>query len=181
MLRGRPFLYIFIMSSLESLKIDLKGLKEGDSVLSFHLGDDYFEAIGGSEVRNGIVDVTLAVHRTVDFYELDFHTEGVVRVMCDICLDDMELPIKADNRLTAKFGDEYAEEDDLITVCKEDGVLDMSWFVYEFIALAIPIKHTHGPGECNPEMMQTVERYSAERNSETVVDPRWAALEKLKK
>lgn len=167
------------MSSLESLNIDLKGLKEGGSVLSFHLGDDYFRAIGGSEVKTGAVDLTLAIHRTVDFFELDFHTEGTVNVTCDICLDDMEQPVEADNRLTAKFGDEYAEEDDLVTVRKDDGVLDVSWFVHEFIALAVPIKHAHAAGECNPEMIQAVEIYSAERSGETAVDPRWAALEKL--
>lgn len=172
------------MSCLESLKIDLKGLKEGDSVLDFHLDDDYFKAIGGSEVRRGAVDVRLTIHRTIDFYELDFHSEGTVRVQCDICLDDMEQPVEADSRLTAKFGDEYAEDDDLITVCEDEGVLDVSWFVYEFIALAIPMRHAHGPGRCNPEMMQAIEKYSASGNSgdgeEASVDPRWNELKKLK-
>jgi len=172
------------MCSLESLKIDLKGLKEGDSVLSFHLGDDYFKAIDGPEAKSGAVDVTLTVHRTVDFYELDFHTEGTVSVPCDICLDEMEQPIAAYNRLTAKFGEEYSEDDDLITVKEDDGVLDVSWFIYEFIALAIPIKHVHEPGGCNPDMIHALDEHSAAKGGnggkEPAIDPRWSGLEKLK-
>lgn len=44
----RPyFLYIVIMCSLESFKIDLKSLKEGDTVISYSLDDAYFKAIDG--------------------------------------------------------------------------------------------------------------------------------------
>ena len=177
-------LYIIIMCSLESFKIDLKSLEEGDTVISYSLDDAYFKAIDGPEVRSGAVRVIVTVHRTVDFYELDFHSEGTVHVPCDICLDDMEQPVSADNRLTVKFGDEYSEEDDLITVEKDEGLLDVSWFIYEFIALGIPIKHVHAPGKRNPAMIKALEEHSAARSSDEdavpAVDPRWSELEKLK-
>jgi uncharacterized metal-binding protein YceD (DUF177 family) len=60
----------------------------------------------------------------------------------------------------------------------------MSWLIYEFIVLAIPIKHVHAPGKCNPAMSQVLEELSADRSSDEVsnqpIDPRWSALEKLK-
>ena len=172
------------MCSLELLKIDLKELKEGITTLGYSLGDTYFGSLDEVEIKRGHVDVTVTVHRTENYFELDFHTEGTVHVPCDICLDDMEQPIETDNRLVVKFGEEYSEDDDLITVEKNDGVLDASWFVYEFIALNIPIKHVHAPGKCNPAMIEKLHEHSATRSSdeeaETEVDPRWSELEKLK-
>ncbi len=60
----------------------------------------------------------------------------------------------------------------------------VAWYLYEFIALAIPIKHVHAPGKCNPAMVRALEEYSAARSGEEdeqAMDPRWEALLKLKK
>ena len=172
------------MCSLESFKIDLKGLKEGVTIFKYDLDNAYFEAVDGPEVRSGAVEVELRVQRTSEYFELNFHSEGTVNVPCDICLDDMEQPVSSDNRLTVKFGEEYSEDDDLITVERDEGRLDVSWFIYEFIALSIPIKHVHAPGKCNPAMIKALEEHSAARSSdgdeEKPVDPRWSELEKLK-
>ena len=84
------------MCSLESLKIDLKGLKEGETIFKYDLDNAYFEAVDGPEVRSGAVNVELSVQRTSEYFELNFHSEGTVNVPCDICLDDMEQPVSSD-------------------------------------------------------------------------------------
>ncbi len=146
---------------LETLKIDLKGLKEGANHLTFDLDDTYFKAIDAPEVSQGRVHVSLDVVRTGnDFFTLDFHETGMVLVPCDICLELMEQPIETTQRL------------------------DVAWYLYEFIALAIPIKHVHAPGKCNPAMVRALEEHSAARSGqedEQPMDPRWEALLKLKK
>ena len=92
--------------------------------------------------------------------------------------------MSADNTLTARIGEEYSEDEDIITVGKEEPLLDISWFVYEFIALSIPIRHVHAPGKCNPAMIKVLEEHSAARSAEgdaeEPVDSRWSELEKLK-
>lgn len=171
------------MCSLELLKIDLKELKEGLTSLEFSLGDAWFQSLDEADIKRGSVDVSINVRRTENYFELSFHTEGIVNVPCDICLDDMEQPINCDNRLVAKFGEEYSEDDDLVTVAENEGILDVAWFIYEFIALNIPIKHVHAPGKCNPAMIKALEEHSATRSSdegEEAIDPRWSGLEKLK-
>ena len=172
------------MSSLEPFKIDLKGLKEGANTFDFDLDDAYFEAVDAPAVRHGRLHTTLTVRRTADFFDLDFHTEGSVTVPCDLCLDDMEQAVEADNHLVAKFGDDYSEDDDLVTVRDDEGILDVAWFIYEFIALSIPLRHVHAPGKCNPAMMKVLEEHSAARSGdedgEQPMDSRWAALLKLK-
>lgn len=172
------------MCSLDTFKIDLKGLGEGASALSFDLHDDYFKAIDATEVNGGCVHVELNVQRIGGMFTLDFHTEGTVIVPCDVCLDDMEQPIKADNRLAAKFGEEYSDEDDEVMVVAEDkGILDVSWLIYEFIALALPIKRVHAPGKCNAAMIKKFNELSAARSGDgddDGMDPRWNGLLKLK-
>ena len=172
------------MFSLEPFKIDLNGLKEGITTLNFDLGNAYFEAIDAPLTSKGNLNVELVIGRTSDFFELNFHTEGVITVQCDRCLDDMEQCINTDNRLVAKFGDEYSEDDDLITVPEDEGLIDVAWFIYEFIELDVPIKHVHAPGKCNPAMIEMLNEHSATRssdgNSKKPVDPRWSKLEKLK-
>lgn len=171
------------MCSSELLKIDLKELKEGLTTLEFNLGDAWFSSLDEGEIKRGNVCVSVSVRRTENCFELSFHTEGTVLIPCDICLDDMEQPINCDNRLVAKFGEEYSEDDDLITVAENEGILDTAWFIYEFIALNIPIKHVHAPGKCNAAMIKALQEHSATRSSDEdgeAIDPRWSGLEKLK-
>ena len=165
-------------------KIDLKGLAQGDTVLSFAIDDAFFEAVEAPVVRHGCLQTTLTIHRTDDFFDLDFHTEGLVTVMCDRCLDDMDQPISANDHLAVKFGTACSEDDELITVAKDEGILDVSWFICQFIELRIPLRHVHAPGKCNPAMMDVLKEHSAARSGEesaqSSMDSRWAALEKLK-
>ena len=172
------------MCSLESLNIDLKGLNEGANVLEFNLGDAYFEAIDAPEVRRGSVRVSLNVYRRDSYFDLDFTIDGTVMVPCDLCLDDMEQSVSSSNRLVAKFGEEYSEDDDIITVPEKEGMLDTSWLIYQFVELAVPLRHVHAPGKCNPAMMKILEEHSAARSGdgddEKPVDSRWAALSQIK-
>lgn len=174
------------MCSLEPFRIDLKGLKDGDTTLTFSLDDSYFGAIEASEVKKGNINVTLLIHKVAErYFDLDFHIEGEVMVVCDRCLDDIPQTITTDTRLVARFGEEYSEEGDLVIVPEDDGVLDVTWLIYEFIALNIPIKHVHAPGKCNRAMIEMLEEHSAATRSsdgvdEKSIDPRWSGLLKLK-
>ena len=160
------------MSSLEQFKIDLKGLSEGDNVFDFDLSDPYFEAIQAPAVQRGRVHSSLTIRRTGDVFYLDFHTDGFVIVPCDLCLEDMEQPIESDDHLVAKFGED-----------EDNAILDVSWFIYEFIELSIPLRHVHAPGKCDPAMMKILQEHSAARSGDEdtePVDSRWAALKKIK-
>ena len=172
------------MCSLEQFKIDLKRLTDEVTTLEFDLDNHFFDALDGSELRQGTLHVSVSIRKATGFFELQFHTEGTVTVTCDRCLDDMDQPISTDNRLVVKLGTVYSEEDDVITVPEDEGILDTSWLIYEFIMLAIPIKHVHAPGKCNPAMSQVLEELSADRSSDEAsdqpIDPRWSKLANLK-
>ena len=172
------------MCGLESYKIDLKGVKDETTRLDFDLNDDFFGALDGSQLEHGALHVSVSIRKMAGFFALLFHTEGSVVVTCDRCLDDMNQPIETDNKLMVKLGDTYSEDDDTVTIDENEGMLDLSWFIYEFIMLAIPIKHVHAPGKCNSAMTQKLEELSgAVRSSEEkeeAIDPRWEKLKNLK-
>ena len=173
-----------MMNSLELLKIDLKSMVSEETSLAFDLDDTYFAALDDAEVKRGSLHVSVSIRKATGFFELNFHTEGNVIVQCDRCLDDMEQPVESDNRLIVKLGSDYSEEDDIIVVPEDEGILDTSWFIYEFVALVIPIRHVHAPGKCNPAMTKALEELSADRSSDEessqAVDPRWEKLKNLK-
>ena len=165
----------------------------------FLLDNLFFAHIDGPEVQKGKVNVELTVKKTSRAFELSFQTEGIVWVPCDRCLDEMEQPVTSSDKLMVKFGREYAEEgDNLIVIPEEEGEINVAWFMYEFIALAIPMKHVHAPGKCNKAVTSKLNKHLrtsgyddaeesfgagedivVEDEAEEQIDPRWNELKKI--
>ena len=148
------------MGKFDKYKIDLKGMQADSCKYEFVLDNLFFANIDGPEVQKGKVNVTLVVKKTSRAFELNFQTDGMVWVPCDRCLDDMEQPVSSTDKLMVKFGHEYAEEgDNLIVIPEEEGEINVAWFMYEFIALAIPMKHVHAPGKCNKAVSSKLHKH----------------------
>ncbi|OAV67431.1 putative uncharacterized ACR [Bacteroidales bacterium Barb4] len=161
------FLRKKILGKFDIYKVDLKGFTQESNTFDYLLGNTFFANIDGDEVRKGKVQATLTVKRTAVAFELDFQLQGTVKVSCDRCLDDMDLPIDTRNRLIVKFGKEYAEESDEVVVIPEDeGSINIAWFLYEFIALSVPMKHIHAPGKCNKNMSSKLKKHTARDTSD---------------
>ena len=172
------------MCNLEQFKVDLKALTEEVTPLEWELDDQFFEQLEDAQLQQGSVHVSGSIRKAVGFFELELQSVGTVRVPCDRCLEMMDQPVEADLRLIVKMGSEYTDDDDVITVDEAHPVLDTAWLRYESIALAVPIRHVHQPGDCNVSMSEKLNELSAARSSdadaEDAVDPRWAALKGLK-
>jgi len=170
------------MCSLENFSIELKGMKSDSEHFDFPLKDDYFQLLEAPEVSRGTLMAALDVRKVGDAFELNFHVVGDVIIPCDLCLDDMLQHIDATDKLIARFGDDNDESGDDIIVAETEGTLDVSWIIYEIIALAIPVRHVHAPGECNADMLRHLEEHAAKQvdEAEPEEDPRWAALKQLK-
>ncbi len=150
------------MGKFDTYKIDLKNLSSGVHQFEYSLENKFFIDIDGTEVQKGKVKVFLTLKRSSIMFDMNFQLNGIVWVPCDRCLDDMELPIETENRLVVKFGKEYAEESEEIVVIPEaEGAINLAWFLYEFIALAVPMKHIHPPGKCNKSMSSKLKKHTA--------------------
>jgi len=189
------------LGRFDKYKIDLKGMQADTVKYEFVLDNLYFSHIDGPEVQKGKVTVILTVKKTSHAFELNFQTDGIVWVPCDRCLDDMEQTVSSTDKLMVKFGHEYAEEgDNLIVIPEEEGEINVAWFMYEFIALSVPMKHVHAPGKCNKAMTSKLSKHLrtngnddseepdtfvgdddiiVEEEVEEQVDPRWNELKKI--
>ena len=172
------------MDVTKQYAIAWKGLKNGTYRFDFKVDNALFEAYGSTDIKDGDLSVGVTLERGESMLSLQTVIRGTVTVACDRCLEDMELPIEAQERMEAKFGEESSEDDACVTVAEDEGILDVAWLIYELTALAIPVRHVHAPGKCNPAMIRVLEEHSAVRSGEgdeKATDPRWAALEQLKK
>ena len=134
-------------------------MKADSAKYEFTLDNQFFVDLDGPEVQKGKLAVELNVKKTSGVFLLDFQTEGFVIVPCDRCLDEMELPVSTSDKLKVKLGSSFAEEGDIVVVPEEDGYINIAWFLYEFIALNIPMKHVHAPGKCNKGMVGKLSKH----------------------
>lgn len=186
------------MGKFDKYKIDLKDMENDSSAYEFVLDNAFFNSIDAPEVQKGNIHVALTVKRTAGAYELSFQINGTVQIPCDRCLDDMDLDITSTDKLKVKLGKDYAEEGDIVVIPEEEGIINIAWFMYEFIALSIPMKHVHALGKCNKAMVgklnkhlrvssdddewsadleETLTEIDEEVSQE--MDPRWNDLKKI--
>lgn len=173
--------FIEAMGRFDKYNVDLKGMKAASLELEFDLDNAFFADIDGEEFQRGAVNAKVLVKKNKDIFDFSFALAGHVVVPCDRCLDDLDIEVDAENTLRVKLGDEYADEGDIVVVPEQDGDFNLSWYLYEFIALALPMKRVHAPGKCNHEMTGKLKKHSHEANEgeEQEVDPRWAGLKNI--
>ncbi|MCQ2258548.1 MAG: DUF177 domain-containing protein [Bacteroidaceae bacterium] len=184
------------MEKRNSYRIDLLDSQLKGKHFEYVIGDEFFENIEGLIHRGQLHSIVDCVG-TGSIYKFVIHTEGVVIVPCDRCLADLELRIETTDELSVKLGDNYSDEGDCVVVSEAEGYLDLAQFIYEFVALSMPISCCHEPGKCDDTMMEELSRHQTARSgfdgdevqefdnddaeqSESEIDPRWAALKKLK-
>lgn len=151
------------MGKLDTYTIDLKRILTHAEEFNYRLDDDFFAALEAGEVQGGQVAAHLRVEPRAGRHVLSFSLEGTVRLTCDRCLDEMDYPVAVTRELTVKFGPEFSDEgDDLVIVSEAEGRIDVAWYLYEFIALSLPMQHMHAEGECNEEMMRALRAHSVD-------------------
>ena len=161
--------------------IPVSGLALGVHDFKFDIEDSFFADLDYSEVKQGTVAVALHVVREELMMTLTFNIDGKVRVTCDRCADEFDIPIQSEQVFFIKLGSEEVEEsDDVAVVPADQHAYDVRSLIYEYIILAIPIHRVHPEGQCNPEVLALLSHDEEPDEEETVVDPRWAALKDVK-
>ena len=191
------------MGRFDLYKVDLKNMQQDVQVFEYLLDNLFFTNIGGEDFQKGKINTQLKIIKKANVFDLSFTLNGIVTIPCDRCLDDMDLPVDTTAHLIVKLGKDYSEESDEIVVIPEtEGIINLSWFLYEFVSLAIPIKRIHGPGKCNKQMTSKLKKHLAKSDDDDMsfgsddadiividedepyeeerTDPRWEALKGLK-
>ena len=173
---------------LAKYSIAYKGLSTGKHHFDFSVDDRFFDAFEDSEIKKGHADVSVDLDKQSHLLTLDFRINGEVAVTCDRCLEEMEQQVDTSYAMSIKYGDDYDEGDDCVTLPEGEAGYNVARVIYDTVALAIPIMHVHPDGQCDKEMSSLLEEHLATGDGsnddcdcdDDNCDPRWEALKKLK-
>ena len=176
------------MNPLKQFSVPFTGLKLGSHQFEYELDDHFFNAFEYSLIKSGHLKVNLELDKQETMLILKFKVEGTLNLDCDKCLSEFAYPVNLYERQIVKFAEDELESDDdeIISLNRKETAIDISGPLYEMINVAVPyIKNCDQAGkECDQEMINRLENLAFDKQddeSEQTSDPRWEALNKLKK
>jgi uncharacterized metal-binding protein YceD (DUF177 family) len=172
------------MGVLDDFKIQFSGLKIGDHDFELEADDRFFEALGHAPDFTGSVKINLILTKRPHMLELAFTMNGGIDSQCDRCSAAFAQPIMGRHMLYVKFAegvDGEAVDDDMIILSPEAHEVDVAQFVFENIALSLPLRKVPCEdlgmtGLCDQEVLQMLEV----QNKANEANPMWDALGKMK-
>ena len=170
--------------------VNIIGLSNKVHDFHYEFGDEFFKHYGTQVVEQGdfVADVSLDKRET--FIEATFRIKGQAKLVCDRSLDPFSHPVKVEKKIVFKYGDEDQElSDEIVIINRDTDTLELGQYIYEFIALEIPIKKLHPRYQHEADMDENAEGkiiYSSgsdqnfDNDGSDDIDPRWEKLKKLK-
>ncbi|MDQ3046379.1 MAG: DUF177 domain-containing protein [Bacteroidota bacterium] len=175
------------MKAGKDYKIQFAGLSTGEHTYEFEVGDKFFENLEYSEIKKSSIHIDLILLKQSTMMMMEFKISGTVKMDCDLCNVEFDLPISGEHKLIVKVGGHLTgdEDDDIITVAANEHELDLSQYLYEYIALSLPIKRIHPPdakgkSTCDKEVLKKLKKFLTEKEKEDPEDPRWNDLKNIK-
>lgn len=176
------------MKHNREFEIAWQGLKPGLHTYTYDIDSRFMKDKEVDENFTGWkAKVTLKFDKHETFFMLHFDVDGKVTVPCDRCGDDFDLRLWDEFDLVIKLlGEDTSkveDEDDVVFIPRNETVIDISNWVYEFLMLSIPLQHIHpelsdGIKGCNPEALDLLDKL--QEQNEQVKNPLWKGLDKLK-
>jgi len=173
------------VKELDKFDIDIIKLGTGSHDYQFEIGNSFFEAFGGEIINKGKGNVNVTLDKNERLIDVTFHLDLEVELTCDRSLEKFDYQIDETEGLIFKYGDEEGELDENIIIIPHNSQrINLAQPIYEFISLAVPMKKLHPrfDGEDDiDELVYTSKKEEKKEIEEKATDPRWEALQKLKK
>ena len=123
--------------------------------------------------------IDVVMERMEHMLMFTFRLNGEVTTFCDRCLGKMNVPVDGEEHLCVRFSDTETTDDENVVILPENAFeMDLAQWLYEYVAVRIPMQHIHPDGDCDPEVTKFI--VDEEQKNEDEIDPRWEALKKLK-
>ncbi|MDR1878593.1 MAG: DUF177 domain-containing protein [Bacteroidales bacterium] len=144
----------------------------------------FFEKHVNEDITDADIVVSLTINRMETMLEIAFEIQGKLISICDVCLEELVIPVEKHENLILKITGKAENSDDesIVYVAREQHSYNIEQILYEYIVCSIPIRKDHqqtGTGNCNPEMLQLIEQ-AKNKPSSLQQDERWDALKKIK-
>lgn len=174
----------------EQYSLQLSRLKPGQQEESFELDRSFFEHFDFGLSQNGNVKADLVINKYTSHLDVTYQLTGSVEVECDRCLEPYLQPIDSAHRLIYSFDpDQKFDKTEVIQVQDDMAPLLIAQELYDFTQIALPLRRVPEKDihTCDPEILKVLGMDPdgnpleiVEEKGEDDIDPRWAALKKLK-
>lgn len=171
------------MKTLDAYTVRLSGLKQGVHSFEFKVDDTFFSCFPDSEIKHGDLQIIAELEKQSLLMRLVIRCKGRVEVNCDYCAQPFFLDIEGEQALVLKPTDDALatdeEDEDIIPIEPHVHELNIAEQIFEMIALSVPLQRRHPEGECDEEMVKSIEKY-VQGDEQDKTDPRWDALKNIK-
>ena len=166
-------------------QFDIKfgSLALGKHQLEVEINNTFFEKYENDDVKNVDIQVNITVERKEAMVVLNFNLQGNIVSFCDVCLENLTIPIAKQEMLILKTTGIARESnnENIVFVGEKENFYNIEQLLYEYIVTSIPIRKVHqetGSETCNPDMLKRIEEAKSESYSQE--DERWNALKEIK-
>lgn len=176
------------MNRTKEFLIPFVGLKLGKHHFEYQISNAFFENFEYDEFQNSDIKVAVVLEKKSNMLELNFKHKGTVNVPCDLTGEDFDLPIKGKMKLIVRFGEVFNNDnEELLILPFGEFEIDIAQYIYEMIALSVPLKRVHPgvkDGSLKSEALEKlnelqVKEVDEKENKEENIDPRWDKLKQL--
>jgi uncharacterized metal-binding protein YceD (DUF177 family) len=139
--------------------LNIARLSIGNQELTFDVGQEFFEHFDRPVVRNGQVQIRLALVKTATHLDARFFVSGQVELECDRCLQPYFQPVEDTYRIIYAFKPGLkVEEEEVIYTSPDEQALPLVQEIYDFISLAVPMRRVPDPEvhTCAPEILALI-------------------------
>ena len=181
------------MKAFKAFSINHAGLREGQHKFDYTIDKKFLELFENALVADANIQVKLTLDKQQGFLSLHFDWSGTVAAICDICMEDFNLPVAGTEDIIVKFVYELPEdntEPEIIYMQHGENAINIALPLYEALMLNIPIRKVHpededGEPSCDPQILALLDRTIAdeteeEEDEETGAGSIWDELKKLK-
>ncbi|MEX2597234.1 MAG: DUF177 domain-containing protein [Salibacteraceae bacterium] len=171
------------MKQNNSYEIQFSGLRQGLHDFQWKIDKLLFEAFNNNHFDDVKLNCSLNLEKKERLMNLYFTIEGQIKTICDRCGEQLVLPLSLENKLIVRFAEENDfTDDEVVFLANNEHRLELGQFIYEFVMTGLPLRLVHDDGECDPSVDEFLEEEIKEETetNETMTDPRWEELKKIK-
>lgn len=147
-------------------------VKNGEHSYLFSIEKELLFENNYDEIHDCQLKAHVTFNKNSSIFTVNFNIYGTVNVTCDRCGDDFDMEINIDKKLLVKLDSiVHSEEDDMISIGKDEVDFDISPYIYQYIVLSLPMQRIHpedkdGIRHCNPEALDKLKHLQVNKSNE---------------
>ncbi len=163
-------------------------LRDGENTETYEIDSSFFHEFESPTLSEGKVDVVAKIVKYHRHLDVNFQFNGNIVLNCDRCLEPFDHAVDFEQRVVYAYDEDLEiETDEVVLIDENNPYLYVGKELYDFVALQVPLRKVpsediHVCPESVLQMLGLIETEGVEEvePEEEEIDPRWAALKKLK-